>query len=113
MNSIIFELDRAGEHRAIGLEHIVKVCMIGQKLSDPKVKTELYARVIREYRKNLEIRNKEVKLTIKDKRKQRKLLVKTIKAAVSSNLIRNNRKIRNDLAELQRLNTMKRTVTQD
>lgn len=64
---------------------------------DPKVKTELFSRVIREYRKNVEIRNREVKQTIKDKRKQRKILVKTIKAAVNSNLIRNNKKIRNDL----------------
>lgn len=64
---------------------------------DPKVKTELFSRVIREYRKNVEIRNREVKQTIKDKRKQRKILVKTIKAAVNSNLVRNNKKIRNDL----------------
>lgn len=61
------------------------------------MKTELFSRVIREYRKNVEIRNREVKQTIKDKRKQRKILVKTIKAAVNSNLIRNNKKIRNDL----------------
>ena len=61
------------------------------------MKTELFSRVIREYRKNVEIRNREVKQTIKDKRKQRKILVKTIKAAVNSNLVRNNKKIRNDL----------------
>lgn len=72
--------------------------MIGQQLMDPKVKTELLSRVIREYRKNIEIRNREVKQTIKEKRKQRKVLMKTIKAAVGSNLIQGNKKLRNDLA---------------
>lgn len=58
---IIQVLSQIGEFSAIGLEYVVRVAQIGMFVLEEKVKGELWTRVVKEYRKNVEIKTRELK----------------------------------------------------
>ncbi len=72
---IIRALDEIGEYSAVGLEYVVRLCGIGQRLDDLKVKTELWVRVVREYRKNVQIKLTALKRQVIEKRKEKRALL--------------------------------------
>ena len=81
MNRVLAQL---GELSTVGLEWVVKLCGVGQCVESAGLKGELWTRVIIEYRKNAEIKNRELRKQIQEKRKQRQALARAIRASERS-----------------------------
>ena len=106
VHAIVAALDAAGEHNAIGLECVVRVSMLGQNLEDPQTKAELLTRLIREYRKNVEIKNREMRMTLRDKKQQKKKLIRSMRSQHEGAI-----QVRDNIELLQRFSQMSETAT--